>query len=245
MTACRVVHGTRGADGAGISAPQVPAENQHRAEEQRRRVGADRAGLHAAQAALLPARTSAPTPLTVPSISPASTPFHSAPVDSSLIGWTIGGVVELVDVVLVEQQPVDAAELPRQRRRPPRGCRSQKYSAMPMPASATPVETPISISSVDVAAPPRPRARSAPAARPCAGLHRLARRRRGRRGLAHGAARCDLEARLEERLDPVAAAERVRHADVAGERPSRSPARSAESPSTAAPRAARRGAPWP
>ena len=140
------------------------------------------------------------------------------------IGCTIVGVVDLVDVVLVQQQPVHAGEA----RAPARSaaCRSLQEEERrdadaangdadetrhQRRARATSLgSTPWLVGDASAAAPARER------------------RRR--------------EARLEKRLEAIRAAERVRHADVAGERPSRPPARSARAPSPAARRAGARRA---
>ena len=97
----------------------------------------------AAAASLCRARR-APTPLTAPSMTPD---VHALPqhlVETIWIGCTIDGVVDLVDVVLVQQQPV---QRPRTcgRARPPRGCSARSTRAMPMPATATPTRRAISI----------------------------------------------------------------------------------------------------
>ena len=85
---------------------QVVAEDQHDAEERAtpRRCGSSRS---AACASAPPSRARAtPVPLTMPSMIQTSTTFHSTWSETHFSGCTIVGVVELVDPVLVQQRPV-------------------------------------------------------------------------------------------------------------------------------------------
>ena len=216
------------------SPPQVVPEDRDHAEEQRRRVGADRAGLQPAQQ-----RRSRRAR---PSADAVDGAVDHADVDAlpqALARTTMldrlddGRVVELVDVVLVQQQRVQAGEAraPSRRRRA-RFCRKKK-AARPMPASATATTRPSASARVPVVA---------------FGAPAVAGRLR-RPALVTGcAARWRVKLGSRKRSRRLRAAERVRHADVAGERPSRSPARSARSPSAAARRADAPCAvrvPWP
>ena len=143
------------------SSPEIEAENQRRRPRKRRGVRADRAGLQPAQDRAPPPTVSA-TPFTAPSIIPTSTTFHRPSSDTMLDRLHDGGVVDLVDVVLVREQPMDAAEGARRARRRRAGSlgrstrRCQNAERTPIDdrqrRSATPSDTP---SSSDVAGLPR------------------------------------------------------------------------------------------
>ena len=155
-------------------------------------------------------RTSAPTPLTEPSIRPASIPFHNAARRQPLHRLDDRRVVDLVDVVLVQQQPVDAAEAARQ----PFG---DFRPASPRRTSRAGTRRPRR----------RPRPPSAFARSGSHRRHGRPRRARASRRLA-AARRVRLQPHRRRpdraprssargRIDLVVAAERVRHADEAGD----------------------------
>ena len=85
--------------------PQVIPQDHHDADEERHRIGAHRSGLQPAQHRA-PAATTAPTPLTVPSIDRHRRRATGRPA-RSLDRLHDRGVVDLVHVVLVQQQPVE------------------------------------------------------------------------------------------------------------------------------------------
>ncbi len=240
-----------GAQGrAQVTAPgSSPAPARRPRTATRHTCASSRSAAGAARAA--EPRTSVPVPLTAPSMMPASTRLPQHRLGHAPQRLHDDRVVQLVDVVLVQQQRVDG---PGARREAVGRCGSSGRRTRPCRCRGTraTIDTPISVQ-LDGS-----RRRRAPRRRaPCRGRAPWPACRGLGRAVAvrlhpHGAPCARrMEAGCEERLDGVAAAERVRHADVAGERPSRRRAGSAESPSPAARRAggrdrrARPWAPWP
>ena len=191
-------------------------------EEQRRGVGPDRSGLQPAQHAAR-CRCTTVTDAVDGAVDQAGIDALPQPAGREQLDRLHDrGVVDLVDVVLVAAAGGRGRETLRPCGRRPPGSAARSNAAMPMPATATPLETPISISSVDALGvlrlrPPlvlRRRRLDTPLGVD-AGVRRFA--GRARRGTARSSARGT--------LDPVARRRARAARRRSRRRPTRSPAR--------------------
>ena len=141
--------------------PQVVAEDQHdaRGTATPRTPAPSRSAGGAARRSAPP--TVSPTPLTAPSMTPHVDALPQPCSDDDADRLHDGGVVDLVDVVLVHEQRAQAGErVAATASDARRGSSGRRTHAMPMPASATPTTAHQRELDAGVGADARPRLRS-------------------------------------------------------------------------------------
>ena len=144
-----------------------PGPGRRRTGATRHRCAPNRSAAGAAGRSIPP--TVSPTPLTAPSMSPASTRFHSPSSDATQLNRLHdGGVVQLVDVVLVQQQRPQAVRARPRRDRRARGFMRKKEQRDADAADRErPTTLPSACNSVPASPLSSPDGRARPRARPC------------------------------------------------------------------------------